>query len=172
MFQQKTMIQPQYKKHTAYLSIGSNLGERQEHLANAIKQIEANCGNIIKASAIYETAAWGNNEQPNFLNQCLVVKTDLSAKKLIKQLLHIERLMGRERKEKMGPRLIDLDIILMDEEVVFSEFLTLPHPHLQDRKFVLLPLAEIAPKAFHPIFNKTVEQLLIECSDVLDVKKF
>lgn len=166
------MIQPQYKKHTAYLSIGSNLGERQENLANAIKQIESNCGNIIKASAIYETAAWGNTEQPNFLNQCLVLKTDLSAKKLIKQLLHIERLMGRERKEKMGPRLIDLDIILMDEEVVFSEFLTLPHPHLQDRKFVLLPLAEIAPKAFHPIFNKTVEQLLIECSDVLDVKKF
>ena len=166
------MIQPQYKKHTAYLSIGSNLGERQENLANAIKQIEANCGNIIKASAIYETAAWGNAEQPSFLNQCLVVKTDLSAKKLIKQLLHIERLMGRERKEKMGPRLIDLDIILMDEEVVFSEFLALPHPHLQDRKFVLLPLAEIAPKAFHPIFNKTVEQLLIECSDVLDVKKF
>ncbi len=166
------MIQPQYKKHTAYLSIGSNLGERQENLANAIKQIEANCGNIIKASAIYETAAWGNTEQPSFLNQCLVLKTDLSAKKLIKQLLHIERLMGRERKEKMGPRLIDLDIILMDEEVVFSEFLTLPHPHLQDRKFVLLPLAEIAPKAYHPIFNKTVEQLLIECSDVLDVKKF
>lgn len=166
------MIQPQYKKHTAYLSIGSNLGERQDNLANAIKQIEANCGNIIKASAIYETAAWGNTEQPSFLNQCLVVKTDLSAKKLIKQLLHIERLMGRERKEKMGPRLIDLDIILMDEEVVFSEFLTLPHPHLQDRKFVLLPLAEIAPKAYHPIFNKTVEQLLIECSDVLDVKKF
>ena len=166
------MIQPQYKKHTAYLSIGSNLGERQENLANAIKQIETNCGNIIKTSAIYETAAWGNTEQPSFLNQCLVLKTDLSAKKLIKQLLHIERLMGRERKEKMGPRLIDLDIILMDEEVVFSEFLTLPHPHLQDRKFVLLPLAEIAPKAFHPIFNKTVEQLLIECSDVLDVKKF
>jgi 2-amino-4-hydroxy-6-hydroxymethyldihydropteridine diphosphokinase len=166
------MIQPQYKKHTAYLSIGSNLGERQDNLANAIKQIEANCGNIIKASSIYETAAWGNTEQPSFLNQCLVLKTDLSAKKLIKQLLHIERLMGRERKEKMSPRLIDLDIILMDEEVVFSEFLTLPHPHLQDRKFVLLPLAEIAPKAFHPIFNKTVEQLLIECSDVLDVKKF
>jgi 2-amino-4-hydroxy-6-hydroxymethyldihydropteridine diphosphokinase len=166
------MIQPQYKKHTAYLSIGSNLGERQENLANAIQQIETNCGNIIKASAIYETAAWGTSEQPSFLNQCLVLKTDLSAKKLIKQLLHIERLMGRERKEKMGPRLIDLDIILMDEDVVFSEFLTLPHPHLQDRKFVLLPLAEIAPKAFHPIFNKTVEQLLIECSDVLDVKKF
>jgi 2-amino-4-hydroxy-6-hydroxymethyldihydropteridine diphosphokinase len=166
------MIQPQYKKHTAYLSIGSNLDDREGNLANAIKLIESNCGDIIKASSIYETSAWGNTEQPNFLNQCLVLKTDLSAKKLIKQLLHIERLMGRVRKEKMGPRLIDLDIVLMDEEVVFSPELILPHPHIQDRKFVLLPLAEIAPKAFHPVFNKNVEQLLKECEDVLDVKKF
>jgi 2-amino-4-hydroxy-6-hydroxymethyldihydropteridine diphosphokinase len=166
------VIQPQYKKHTAYLSIGSNLGDREENLANAIKQIEANCGIISKQSAIYETAAWGNTEQPAFLNQALVLRTDLSSKKLMKQLLHIERLMGRERKEKMGPRTIDLDIVFMDEEIVISEYLTLPHPHLQDRKFVLLPLVEIAPKAFHPIFNKTAEQLLIECGDVLDVKKF
>ncbi len=166
------MIQPQYKKHTAYLSIGSNLGEREENLANAIKQIEANCGIISKQSAIYETAAWGNTEQPAFLNQALVLRTDLSSKKLMKQLLHIERLMGRERTVKMGPRTIDLDIVLMDEETVYSEYLTLPHPNMQDRKFVLLPLAEIAPKAFHPVFNKTIEQLLVECGDVLDVKKF
>ncbi len=166
------MIQPQYKKHTAYLSIGSNLGDREINLANAIKQIEANCGIVMKASALYETAAWGKTDQPSFINQALILKTDFSSKKLMKQLLHIERLMGRERKEKMGPRTIDLDIVLMDEEIVFSDFLTLPHPHLQDRKFVLLPLAEIAPKAFHPVFNKTIEQLLVECEDVLDVKKF
>lgn len=165
-------MQAQYKKHTAYLLIGTNLGNKEENLTKAIKLIEANCGIVLKQSAIYETAAWGNTEQPNFLNQALELRTDLSAKKLMKQLLHIERLMGRQRTEKMGPRLIDLDIVLMDEEVIQSEILILPHPHLQDRKFVLLPLAEIAPKAYHPIFNKTAEQLLKECGDVLDVKKF
>ena len=169
---QTFLLQAHYKKHIAYLLIGSNIGDRQENLANAIKQIETNCGIVFKQSAIYETAAWGNTEQPSFLNQALELRTDFSAKKLMKQLLHIERLMGRQRTEKMGPRLIDLDIILMDEEIVHSDSLILPHPHLQDRKFVLLPLAEIAPKAFHPIFNKSVEQLLKECGDVLDVKKF
>jgi len=161
-----------YKKHTAYLSIGSNLEHREENLNRAITLIEENCGIITKKSSLYETAPWGNLEQPNFLNQALVLRTDMSAKKLMKQLLHIERLMGRIRIAKMGPRLIDLDIALMDEEIIQSEQLVLPHPHLQDRKFVLLPLVEIAPKAFHPIFNKTVEQLLKECEDVLDVKKF
>ena len=164
-------MQAKYKKHTAYLLIGSNLGNREENLANAITQIETNCGTIAKQSALYETAAWGNTNQPSFLNQALELGTDLSARKLMKQLLHIERLMGRQRLEKMEPRLIDLDIILMDEEIVHSDFLILPHPHLQDRKFVLLPLAEIAPKAYHPIYNKSVQQLLTECKDELEVKK-
>jgi 2-amino-4-hydroxy-6-hydroxymethyldihydropteridine diphosphokinase len=161
----------QQKKHTAYILLGSNMDDRESHLANAIKQIELNCGLVYKTSALYETAAWGNVEQASFLNQALVLKTDLSPQKLMKQLLHIERILGRTRTIKMGPRTIDIDIILMDETVVYSDSLTLPHPHLQDRKFVLLPLAAIAPNAFHPIFNKTVEQLLTECSDNLDVKK-
>ncbi|MFY7963807.1 MAG: 2-amino-4-hydroxy-6-hydroxymethyldihydropteridine diphosphokinase [Chitinophagaceae bacterium] len=165
-------MQAQYKKHTAYLIIGSNLDNREENLNKAIQFIEDNCGIITHKSAIYETAPWGNTEQPSFLNQALTLRTDLSAKKLMKQVLHIERLMGRIRTIKMGPRLIDIDIALMDEEVIQSAELILPHPHLQDRKFVLLPLAEIAPKAFHPIFNKTVVQMLKECEDILDVKKF
>jgi len=165
------LLETKNKKHTAYLLIGSNMGNTAENLQNAIHQIETNCGFIYKKSTLYKTAAWGNVEQPEFLNQALVLKTDMSAKKLMKQLLHIERLMGRERTTKMGPRIIDLDIILMDETVVFSDFLTLPHPHLQDRKFVLLPMAEIAANAFHPILNKTIGQLLTECTDDLEVNK-
>lgn len=165
------MLEIKNKKHTAYLLIGSNVGDTKENLQNAIKQIETNCGFIYKKSALYQTAAWGNVEQPHFLNQALVLKTDMSAKKLMKQLLHIERLMGRVRTTKNAPRTIDLDIILMDETVVFSEFLTLPHPSLQERKFVLLPMASIAPTAFHPILNKTIEQLLTECTDNLEVIK-
>jgi 2-amino-4-hydroxy-6-hydroxymethyldihydropteridine diphosphokinase len=165
-------MQAQYKKHTAYLIIGSNLDNREENLNKAIQSIEENCGIITEKSAIYESAPWGNTKQPAFLNQALTLRTDMSAKKLMKQVLHIERLMGRIRTVKMGPRLIDIDIALMDEEIVHSDGLILPHPHLQDRKFVLLPLSEIAPKAFHPIFNKTIAQMLKECEDVLDVKKF
>ena len=157
------------KKHIAYLLIGSNVGNCIDNLQLAIKQIEANCGVVYKKSALYKTATWGGVPQQEFINQALVLKTDMSAKKLMKQLLHIERLMGRERTTKMGPRTIDLDIILMDETVVFSEFLTLPHPLLQERKFVLLPMATIAPTAFHPVLNKTIEQLLKECTDDLEV---
>lgn len=164
-------MQIQFKKHIAHLVIGTNMGNREENLRTAITLIETNCGVILKKSSLYETEAWGNTNQPAFLNQALELRTNLSAKKLMKQLLHLERIMGRIRTEKMGPRIIDLDIILMDEEIIQSEFLILPHPHLQDRKFVLLPLAEIAPKAYHPIFNKVVEQLLHECTDDLLVTK-
>ncbi len=159
-------------KHSAFLVIGSNLGNSQENLEKAVQEIEKNCGIIIKKSSLYETASWGNTEQPNFINQAIHLSTNLSPKKLIKQLLHIERLMGRQRNIKMGPRIIDIDIILMDEIMVHSDYLILPHPFMQDRSFVLTPLNEIAPKAIHPIFQKTVEQLLVECTDKLDVKKF
>lgn len=164
-------MQAQFKKHIAYLVIGTNVGNREENLAKAINLIETSCGVISKKSSVYETEAWGNTEQAAFLNQALELRTNLSAKKLMKQLLHLERLMGRIRVEKMGPRIIDLDIVLMDEEIIQSEFLILPHPHLQDRKFVLLPLTEIAPNAYHPIFNKVAKQLLNECNDELAVKK-
>jgi 2-amino-4-hydroxy-6-hydroxymethyldihydropteridine diphosphokinase len=157
--------------NTAYLLIGGNLGNRSAYLQEAIHEIEQSCGNIVHSSAIYETAAWGLTEQPNFYNQALAVQTKLTPDALMQQLLRIEEKMGRKRTIKLGPRIIDLDILLIDELVISSGLLTLPHPALPDRRFALLPLNEIAPVLVHPVLHKTIQQLLEECSDELNVQK-
>ena len=120
---------------------------------------------------MYETAAWGISDQPSFLNQALMLSTSLSARQLLRKVLQIEKEMGRERKEKMGPRLIDIDIIFFDDEIHDLQFLKIPHPEMQNRRFVLTPLAEIAPNLEHPVLKKTIAQLLEECPDNLEVKK-
>lgn len=157
--------------NTAYLLIGGNLGNRSAYLQEAIHEIGQSCGNIVHSSAIYETAAWGLTDQPNFYNQALAVQTELSPEKLMQQLLRIEEKMGRKRTIKLGPRIIDLDILLIDELVISSGLLTLPHPALPDRRFALLPLNEIAPALVHPVLHKTIQQLLKECTDELNVQK-
>ncbi len=157
--------------NTAYLLTGSNLGEREKNLAIARECIHGNCGNIIAASSIFETAAWGHTEQPAFLNQALKVQTLLNARQLIRKILKVEKLMGRVRKEKYGPRLIDIDILLFNQEKHNYHFLKLPHPEMQNRRFALLPLAEIAPQVIHPVFNKPIIELLNDCTDQLAVKK-
>ncbi len=156
---------------TAYLLIGGNLGNRSAYLQDARNRIEKDCGPIRHCSAIYQTAAWGLKDQPDFYNQALAVDTKLDAGDLMKQLLHIEETMGRTRLEKMGPRIIDLDILLIDDQVISSALLTLPHPALPERRFALLPLCEIAPDLLHPVLHKTIQQLLAECRDELDVQK-
>jgi 2-amino-4-hydroxy-6-hydroxymethyldihydropteridine diphosphokinase len=157
--------------NTAYLLIGGNLGNRSAYLQEAIHEIEQSCGNIVHSSAIYETAAWGLTDQPSFYNQALAVQTELAPEELMRQLLRIEEKMGRKRTLKMGPRIIDLDILLIDELVIATGLLTLPHPALPDRKFALLPLNEIAPALVHPVLHKTIQQLLRECTDELNVQK-
>jgi 2-amino-4-hydroxy-6-hydroxymethyldihydropteridine diphosphokinase len=156
----------------AYLLTGGNLGDRVQNLANASALIGEKCGTILEASALYETAAWGNTEQPAFLNQALILSTPLLARQLIRKLLKIEKQMGRIREEKYGPRIIDIDILLFNEEKHNYSFLTLPHPEMQNRRFALLPLAEIAPMVIHPVLKKTVAELLAECKDELPVKKY
>lgn len=156
----------------AYLLTGGNLGNREENLAMAREKIAAQCGKLLAVSSLYETAAWGITEQPAFLNQALVLETELNARQLIRRLLKIEKSMGRVRKEKYGPRLIDIDILLFNGEVHQIAFLKLPHPELPNRRFALQPLAEIAPLAFHPILKKTVAQLLQSCPDKGEVKKY
>ncbi|HQR93574.1 MAG: 2-amino-4-hydroxy-6-hydroxymethyldihydropteridine diphosphokinase [Bacteroidetes bacterium 24-39-8] len=156
---------------TAYLLIGGNLGNRSANLQKAVFNIEQTCGKIVQSSAIYETSAWGLTQQPAFYNQALIVSTQHSPEKLMQALLEIEIQMGRTREIKMGPRVIDLDILLIDQLVQHTNLLQLPHPSLTMRRFALLPLAEIAPDLLHPLVQKTIQQLLEICPDQLDVQK-
>lgn len=156
---------------TAYLLIGGNLGNRSANLQKAVFNIEQTCGKIVQSSAIYETSAWGLTQQPAFYNQALILSTPLSPEDLMRQLLKIETQMGRTREIKMGPRVIDLDILLIDQLVQHTQLLQLPHPALTMRRFALMPLAEIAPDLVHPILQKSMQTLLEICPDQLDVQK-
>ena len=155
----------------AYLMIGGNLGDRKENLQQAIILIRKSCGPLIKISSLYETAAWGLVDQPSFLNQALEISTSLSAIELLSSILSIEKDMGRTRTEKLGPRLIDIDILFFNDEVHDLPHLKIPHPELQNRRFVLTPLAEIAAQLQHPVLKKNIAQLLEECPDNLQVNK-
>jgi 2-amino-4-hydroxy-6-hydroxymethyldihydropteridine diphosphokinase len=156
----------------AYLLTGGNLGDREQYLATARSLINEQCGTIVTASSLYETAAWGKTDQPSFLNQALELDTGLNAKQLIRRILKVEKQMGRIRDEKYGPRLIDIDMLLFNNEKYNYSFLKIPHPEMQNRRFALLPLAEIAPNIIHPVLNKTIHELLKECTDELPVKKY
>ncbi len=155
----------------AYLLTGGNIGNRKAFLLQARKLLLQYCGKITAASSFYETAAWGNTDQSPFLNQALEITTTLNSRQLIRKILKIEKLMGRIRKEKYGPRNIDIDILLFNAEVQDISFLKVPHPEMQKRRFALLPLAEIAPALIHPVLKKSIQELLNDCSDTLEVKK-
>ena len=165
-----------YFKHTsmnkAYLLIGGNMGDRLANLENARRAIQEQVGAILSSSSIYETAAWGMQDQPAFLNQALLIDTSFEAIELLENLLKIEKAMGRIRNQPLGPRTIDLDIIFFNDQILDTENLTIPHPHMQKRNFVLTPLNEIAPDYIHPIFKKSINQLLMDCTDqLLCIKK-
>lgn len=157
--------------NTAFVLVGSNLGDKEENFKSAKAFIEEKIGRIIRSSSLYETAAWGKTDQPAFLNQALQIQTNLTARELMREILKIEKDMGRERREKYGPRIIDIDILLFNEEQRDDPDLRIPHPELQNRLFALIPLAEIAPNLHHPVFKKSILHLLKECPDQLAVKK-
>jgi 2-amino-4-hydroxy-6-hydroxymethyldihydropteridine diphosphokinase len=155
----------------AYLLIGGNMGDRKGFLAAACAEIETNCGKLLQQSSLYDTAAWGNEDQGAFLNQALELETPLAAETLLQTILGIEERLGRKRELRYGPRIIDIDILFFNEDTIVKEGLTVPHPQVQNRRFALVPLNEIAPELMHPILKKTISQLLTECPDSLDVHK-
>ncbi len=151
--------------HKAYLLLGSNLGDRMKHLECAAAIISRAIGRVTAHSSIYESEPWGKKDQPAFLNQALAVDTGLSPAVLLNEILEAEKEMGRERKEKWGERIIDIDILFYDSDVIRSDKLSVPHPFLHERRFTLLPLNEIAQGLLHPVLHKTIAQLLKDCPD-------
>jgi 2-amino-4-hydroxy-6-hydroxymethyldihydropteridine diphosphokinase len=158
--------------NTCYLLTGSNLGNRFSQLEQAARMIQAHVGVVVQQSSVYETAPWGNTEQPGFLNQCLEVTTGLNAFETMHALLQIETAMGRMRSSQpWQPRMIDIDLLLFNDEAFTTAALTVPHPRLHERRFALVPLNEIAAEVLHPVFQDSVSRLLEICPDMLSVKK-
>ena len=158
--------------NNTYLLLGSNMGNSQEQLQTAINLIEHSVGKLSRQSSLYATAAWGNTDQPDFLNQVLIVETRFSAVETLDKLLGIEKKMGRVRTIKNAPRIIDIDILFFNNEIINEKQLTVPHPEIQNRRFVLTPLNELSPNLVHPVLQQTVSVLLEHCPDELDVRKF
>jgi 2-amino-4-hydroxy-6-hydroxymethyldihydropteridine diphosphokinase len=156
--------------NSAYLLIGGNLRNRTENLAKARSFVEDKLGKIIKASSIYETAAWGITEQPEFLNQVLLIQTKLAAEKMMEVILTIENKMGRIRSQKNASRIIDIDILFFNDEIINQSNLSIPHPQIQNRRFVLVPLNEIASGLIHPVIKQSIKNLLSTTNDKLEVK--
>ncbi|MCW3072354.1 MAG: 2-amino-4-hydroxy-6-hydroxymethyldihydropteridine pyrophosphokinae [Bacteroidetes bacterium] len=156
----------------AYLILGGNIGNRLENLERTRHLITEQVGAITKISAIFVTAPWGNTQQPDFYNQALLVETELSAPALLKQLLSIEAASGRIRDErKWAERTMDIDILFYNEDIISEPHLSVPHPHIAGRRFVLAPLAAIAADHIHPVLHKSIAALLSECSDNSAVKQ-
>jgi len=154
-----------------YLSLGSNVGDREAHLRDAIARL-GTAGRVVAVSSFYETEPVEFIQQPWFLNCVAALETSQTPRQLMTSLLGIEQEMGRTRVRKKGPRTIDIDILLFDNEQIVSQELTIPHPAMPQRRFVLEPLAELAPAAVHPVLQKTVRELLDALPPGQAVRKF
>lgn len=155
--------------HKVFFSIGGNIGDRYSNLEKAIAAISQQIGPILSVSSIYETKAWGIENQPDFLNQALLVATNLPPIDILETALAIEIAMGRVRTQKWYTRIIDIDLLFIDNQIITSKKLTIPHPFLAERNFVLAPLAEIAPHFIHPVLQKSIATLYANSGDPLKV---
>jgi len=155
----------------AYLLLGSNLGDRAARLAQARADLAATTGRVMAASALYETAAWGVEDQPAFLNQVLAIETELDGPTLLAACQAAEQQQGRERRVRWGARTLDVDILLFGQEIIATPNLTVPHPALPARRFALVPLVELTPQLVHPQLHRTITELLAACPDELAVTR-
>ncbi|MFT3981390.1 MAG: 2-amino-4-hydroxy-6-hydroxymethyldihydropteridine diphosphokinase [Ferruginibacter sp.] len=157
--------------NTIYLLLGSNMDQPGKQLQSAIQFIRQRIGRIRRQSSLYQTAAWGKTNQPDFLNQVIIVESNLDAVSSLQQILAIEQEMGRIRTEKNAPRIIDIDILFFNKDIIDLPELSVPHPAIAQRRFVLTPLNELSPNFIHPVLRQTNHQLLKICPDKLNVKK-
>ena len=158
--------------HTVYLLLGSNLGNSISVLKDACQKIDSGLGKVSLQSSFYKSPPWGFDHENDFVNQVLELKTSFSPHDLLEGCLSIEKLLGRERNESNGyvARIIDIDILLFDNEVLHTEELQIPHPRMHLRRFTLLPLVEVCDTIIYPVYNKTVGQLLFECKASFSVQ--
>ena len=150
----------------SFIGLGSNLGEREAMIRQALEEITRLPGTqLLRASSLYDTEPVGEVDQPNFLNAVAALDTSLTARQLMWNLQLIEKRLGRVRSQKWGPRTIDLDLLFFKDQQLETEFLTLPHPRMALRRFVLVPLNELAPGLVHPVLGKSISELLAQTKD-------
>ena len=147
------------------LHIGSNIGNREENLSRCISLLDIHLGTIIIASEVYSTEAWGIKDQPDFLNQALVVATSMSPEEVHRMTTKVECIIGKEKEYIWGPRRIDIDIIFYGDQILNLANLVIAHPRMENRRFVLEPLLEIIPDFVHPVSGKTIKEMYNECDD-------
>ena len=156
--------------NTVYILTGGNLGDRLKNLHEAKKCLAKEAGNVVTSSSVYETEAWGNHSQPDFCNQVHIINTKFSAEQLMKKILDVEEQMGRVRTVKNASRIIDIDILFFNTDIIDKPNLVIPHAEISNRRFVLTPLNELSPELIHPVLLKTMHELLLVCKDTLGVK--
>ena len=157
--------------NTTYLLLGSNQQQPRQQLQLAKKHIAKTIGAVVRSSSLYQTAAWGNTQQPDFVNQVIIASTKLNAAQTMEAILNIEKKMGRVRTQKNAPRIIDIDILFFNKEIINTPVLQVPHPRIQERNFALVPLNQLSPNFIHPLLHETIHQLLRICTDTLTVNK-
>jgi len=156
---------------TTYILLGANLGDRFAQMSKGLDELCLQVGTAISCSSLYETQAWGKEDAPPYLNQVACMDTVLDPQSLLKTIHEIENKLGRKREVKWGARLIDIDILFYGDAVIHNSDLIIPHPYLDQRKFTLVPLVEIAADLTHPVLHRSMQELLDDLDDPLEVKK-